>query len=96
MAKAHLRPDGEGYFGPYGGRFVPETLMAPLDELASAYNRYSRKRAFRKRLRDLLTHYAGRPTPLYYAERLSERAGGARNHGAPAQNLGSVRLCDRF
>ncbi len=78
MAQAHLRPDGQGYFGPYGGRFVPETLMAPLDELTAAYNRWSRKRAFRKRLRELLIHYAGRPTPLYLAERLSDRFGGAR------------------
>ncbi|MEM1203218.1 MAG: tryptophan synthase subunit beta [Acidobacteriota bacterium] len=72
------RPDARGYFGPYGGRYVPETLMAPLDELASAYDKWSRKRAFRNRLRDLLTHYAGRPTPLYLAERLTERLGGAR------------------
>ena len=78
MAQAHLRPDGQGYFGPYGGRFVPETLMAPLDELAAAYNKWSRKRTFKKRLRELLTHYAGRPTPLYFAERLSERLGGGR------------------
>jgi tryptophan synthase beta chain len=78
MARAHLRPDADGYFGPYGGRFVPETLMAPLDELTRAYNRWSRKRAFKTRLRDLLTHYAGRPTPLYLAERLSDRVGGAR------------------
>ena len=77
-AKAFLRPDGDGYFGPYGGRYVPETLMAPLDELTRAYNRWSRKRSFKKHLRDLLAHYAGRPTPLYYAERLSERLGGAR------------------
>ncbi len=78
MAKAYLRPDGDGYFGPYGGRFVPETLMAPLDELTAAYDRFSRKRAFRKRLRELLTHYAGRPTPLYLAQRLSDHVGGAR------------------
>ena len=78
MAKAVLRPDARGYFGPYGGRYVPETLMAPLQELTQAYNKWSRKRNFRNRLRDLLTHYAGRPTPLYFAERLSERLGGAR------------------
>lgn len=67
-----------GYFGPYGGRFVPETLMAPLEELASAYDRVSRQRKFRRRLRGLLADYAGRPTPLYLAEGLSERAGGVR------------------
>ncbi len=78
MSKAVLRPDAQGYFGPYGGRFVPETLMAPLAELTRAYNRWSRKRVFKKRLRELLIHYAGRPTPLYLAERLSERYGGGR------------------
>lgn len=78
MAKALLRPDAGGYFGPYGGRYVPETLMAPLAELTNAYNKFSRKRAFRNRLRDLLTHYAGRPTPLYLAERLTAHCGGAR------------------
>jgi tryptophan synthase beta chain len=67
-----------GYFGEYGGRYVPETLMAPVEALAKAYDRNHRKRAFRKRLRSLLTHYAGRPTPLYLAERLSEEFGGAR------------------
>jgi tryptophan synthase beta chain len=78
MARALLRPDARGYFGEYGGRYVPETLMAPLAELIKAYNRHSRKRAFRNQLRDLLTHYAGRPTPLYLAERLSDHLGGAR------------------
>ena len=78
MAKAQLRPDGRGYFGPYGGRYVPETLMAPLAELAAAYDRFSRKRAFRKELRELLIHYAGRPTALYHAKRLSEHFGGAQ------------------
>ncbi len=65
-----------GDFGPYGGRFVPETLMAPLEELAKAYDRQRRKRAFRRRLADLLEHYAGRPTPLYLAERLTAELGG--------------------
>ncbi len=78
MARAQARPDARGYFGPYGGRYVPETLMAPLEELAAAYDRWSRKRAFRHQLRELLTHYAGRPTPLYHAERLSEQLGGGR------------------
>jgi tryptophan synthase beta chain len=71
-------PDRQGRFGDYGGRFVPETLMAPLAELAAAYDRASRDRAFRKRLDDLLATYAGRPTPLTYAERLSNELGGAR------------------
>ncbi len=78
MARPQLRPDGRGYFGPYGGRYVPETLMAPLDELAKAYDRWSRKRSFKRELLELLTHYAGRPTPLYHARRLSEHFGGAQ------------------
>ncbi|MEE8138060.1 MAG: pyridoxal-phosphate dependent enzyme, partial [Thermoanaerobaculia bacterium] len=67
-----------GYFGPYGGRFVPETLMAPLAELAAAYDRLRRQRKFKRRLKELLHHYAGRPTPLYFAERLTRELGGAR------------------
>ncbi len=67
-----------GYFGTYGGRFVPETLMAPLAELAAAYDKVRRQRKFQRRLRDLLHYYAGRPTPLYHAERLSRELGGAR------------------
>jgi len=77
MAK-RSQPDERGHFGPYGGRFVPETLMAPLDELARAYDKARKNRAFRKRLETLLETYAGRPTPLYFAERLSEELGGAR------------------
>ena len=76
MSKAENRDSG--YFGGYGGRYVPETLMAPLDELAEAYDKLSRKRDFRRRLRVLLTDYAGRPTPLYRADRLSTVLGGAR------------------
>jgi tryptophan synthase beta chain len=77
MAK-RTQPDERGHFGPYGGRFVPETLMAPLEELARAYDKLGRKRAFRRRLEELLTTYAGRPTPLYFAESLSRELGGAR------------------
>ena len=71
-------PDARGYFGPYGGRYVPETLMAPLVELAAAYDRARASRRFRLRLDALLADFAGRPTPLYYAERLSRGLGGAR------------------
>lgn len=78
MSRVQLRPDPTGHFGAYGGRFVPETLMAPLDELARAYDRFSRKRPFRNRLRALLSDYAGRPTPVYFAERLTEHLDGAR------------------
>jgi tryptophan synthase beta chain len=68
----------EGYFGEFGGRFVPETLMAPLAELTSAYDKLSRTRAFRRRLADILRDYVGRPTPLYFAERLTDELRGAR------------------
>ena len=67
-----------GYFGEYGGRFAPETLMAPLDELDRAFARFRRDRRFRGELDELLRNYAGRPTPLTFADRLSERLGGAR------------------
>jgi len=71
-------PDRRGYFGEWGGRFVPETLMAPLEELDRAYHRAQRDRAFEGRLDELLDLYVGRPTPLYPARRLSARLGGAR------------------
>src|SRR5262245_30020685 len=71
-------PDAQGHFGRFGGRFVPETLMAPLIELEHAYAAARRDRAFQRRLAGLLTDYAGRPTPLYFAARLSEHGGGAR------------------
>ena len=78
MARPVVIPDARGHFGPYGGRFVPETLMAPLAELAEAYDRARRDRRFTQRLEHLLTHYAGRPTPLYFAERLTAECAGAR------------------
>jgi len=71
-------PDDRGYFGAFGGRFVPETLMAPLAELEEAYRKACRDRGFQARLDELLEHYVGRPTPLYLARRLSARLGGAR------------------
>jgi tryptophan synthase beta chain len=71
-------PDAHGRFGRFGGRFVPEVLMAPLIELEKAYVAARRQRKFQARLNALLGDYAGRPTPLYFAERLSEHAGGAR------------------
>jgi tryptophan synthase beta chain len=67
-----------GYFGEYGGRFAPETLMAPLEELEAAFMRFRRNRSFRTELDDLLRSYAGRPTALTFAKRLSDRMGGAR------------------
>ncbi|MBI3471703.1 MAG: tryptophan synthase subunit beta [Candidatus Solibacter usitatus] len=71
-------PDSGGHFGVYGGRYVPEVLMAPLEELEIAYAEARRDPAFQDELRQLLATYAGRPTPLYYARRLSESLGGAR------------------
>ena len=71
-------PDAFGRFGSFGGRFVPETLMAPLTELSAAYLEARRDPAFRAELDRLLRTYAGRPTPVTYARRLSESLGGAR------------------
>jgi tryptophan synthase beta chain len=71
-------PDRTGHFGRFGGRFVPETLMAPLIELERAYRDATLDPVFRLRLKALLADYAGRPTPLYFARRLTERCGGAR------------------
>ena len=71
-------PDRDGHFGRFGGRFVPETLMSPLIELERAYLAARRDSGFRRRLGVLLRTYAGRPTPLYFAERLTRHAGGAR------------------
>jgi tryptophan synthase beta chain len=71
-------PDSSGHFGPYGGRYVPEILMAPLEELELAYAAASADTNFQAELDHLLHHYAGRPTPLYYAKRLSEELGGAK------------------
>ncbi len=71
-------PDDKGYFGGYGGSWVPETLMHPLEELEKAYRRAVRDRGFQDRLRDLLENYVGRPTPLHPARRLSSQLGGAQ------------------
>ena len=67
-----------GRFGPWGGRYVPETLMAALEELEREYDKAKRDPRFKARLSELLKSYAGRPTPLYYARRLSEKLGGAK------------------
>ncbi len=71
-------PDATGHFGPYGGMFVPETLMAALQELTEEYTKAKSDPAFQGKLDDLLSHYVGRPTPLYFAERWTEKLGGAR------------------
>ncbi len=70
-------PDNAGRFGPYGGRYVPETLMPALQELTAAWEEARRDDAFQSELGALLRDYAGRPTPLHHAKRLTERAGGA-------------------
>lgn len=71
-------PDEYGYYGPYGGRFVPETLMPALEELEIAYQEAKNDVAFQKELAYYLENYAGRPTPLYYAANLSKKLGGAK------------------
>jgi tryptophan synthase beta chain len=72
------QPDSRGYWGPYGGRFVPETLMAPLEELLNTYESARFDSDFQREFEDLLRSYSGRPTPLFHAARLTEFAGGAR------------------
>jgi len=70
--------NGPGRFGPYGGRYVPETLMAVLDELEREYEKAKRDRQFQRRLDGLLKTFAGRPTPLFFAQRLTQKLGGAK------------------
>jgi tryptophan synthase beta chain len=72
------QPTNSGHFGPYGGKFVPEVLMSPLEELENTFLEARKDPKFQSELDDLLHNYAGRPTPLYYAKRLSEQLGGAR------------------
>ena len=76
--EAPRMPDARGHFGPYGGQFVAETLMAPLAELEAAYRQLQADPEFQAELDADLQHYVGRPSPLYFAERLSKKAGGAR------------------
>ncbi|MBL8135306.1 MAG: tryptophan synthase subunit beta [Acidobacteria bacterium] len=71
-------PDARGYFGAFGGRFVPETLVSAVEALTEAYLEARRDPAFRAELTRLLTHYVGRPTPLWEAARLGAASGGAR------------------
>ena len=78
MPKLETLPDAHGHFGPYGGMFVPETLMSALNDLAAEYERAKEDPAFQQELAGLLRDFAGRPTPLYFAERLTENLGGAR------------------
>ena len=71
-------PDANGHFGPYGGTFVSETLIAALDELRAAYARYRDDASFLAEFADELAHYVGRPSPVYHAKRWSETLGGAQ------------------
>src|SRR6187455_2308718 len=71
-------PDSAGRFGPFGGRYVPETLTRALDELAIEYDKARQDQKFQAELDDLLKNYVGRPSPLYFAKRLSESCGGAQ------------------
>ncbi|MDR3635068.1 MAG: tryptophan synthase subunit beta [Isosphaeraceae bacterium] len=100
-------PDALGRYGAFGGRFVPETLMDALNQLAEEYELVKRDAEFQTRLQYFLTHYVGRPSPLYHAERLSRHAGGAAlylkredlNHtGAHKINnaIGQVMLAQRM
>ncbi|MBV8384239.1 MAG: tryptophan synthase subunit beta [Planctomycetaceae bacterium] len=103
----HQLPDALGWFGPFGGRFVPETLMAALSQMAEEYERAKADPEFQARLDDYLKNYVGRPSPLFLAERLTRLAGGAAiylkredlNHtGAHKINnaLGQVLLAQRM
>lgn len=74
----NTQPDERGHWGAYGGRFVPETLMAPLEELAAAYTAARADESFQSEFAGLLRDFSGRPTPLFYAARLTEAAKGAR------------------
>src|SRR5258708_20238302 len=74
----HSRTTAPGRFGPYGGRYVPETLMVPLFELERAYEAAKSDQSFQTRIHDLLKNFAGRPTPLQFASRLTEKLGGPR------------------
>jgi hypothetical protein len=71
-------PDARGHFGPYGGRYVPETLMQPLKELEEEYFRSQQDPEFQRELQYYLREFCGRPTPLYFAERLTRELGGAK------------------
>src|SRR5438477_6569887 len=77
-AATSLVPDGHGRFGPYGGRYVPETLMHALRQLTEQYSQAQQDPEFQKQFDYYLRQYVGRPSPLYFAERLTREAGGAR------------------
>ncbi len=78
MSAIESIPDARGHFGPYGGMFVPETLMSALEDLAREYERAKNDPEFQSELSILLRDFAGRPTPLYFAERLTKKLGGTK------------------
>src|SRR5918992_3319404 len=78
MGEQTLNPDAGGHWGRYGGRYVPETLMAPLEELTEAFDAARDEESFQREFESLLRDFSGRPTPLFHAARLTEHAGGAR------------------
>jgi tryptophan synthase beta chain len=84
-------PDMRGYFGAYGGRFVPETLVAPIEELTAGYLAARADATFREELDRLLRHYVGRPTPLYETRRLAEVGGSAIGGSAARRETDSLR-----
>lgn len=73
-------PNDEGFFGPYGGQFVPPELKTIMDEINHAYETIRNKNSFKAELADLFTHYVGRPSPIFHAKRLSQKLGGAQIH----------------
>ena len=100
-------PDDKGYFGDFGGSYIPEALQRVMDEVNAAYEEISQDPSFIAELKELNEHYTGRPSPVYHAKRLSEAAGGAEiylkredlNHtGAHKINhcLGEVLLAKRM
>ena len=78
MGEQNINPDAGGHWGRYGGRYVPETLMAPLEELTEAFDAARDDESFQREFESLLRDYSGRPTPLFHTARLTEHAGGAR------------------
>src|SRR5215213_6746426 len=107
MSSSITQPDSLGHWGQFGGRFVPETLMAPLEELTAVYLASRDDESFQSELRELLTNYAGRPTPLFHAARLTEYCGAGKIYlkredllhtGAHKINntIGQVRLARRM
>lgn len=76
--KNYSQPDSRGHFGIYGGRYVPETLTAALEDLSAAYKKLRKDKAFQTELRELLSRFAGRPTPVYHAKNLTRILGGAQ------------------